>query len=107
MNPFSVNNKLVLAPYTGSRELRKSVSNGFASVEQKQMLVGLEVLVQATLSNGEVVPAGSKAYINEATLFTGAFAKKVLTSDTFPGPFMVVELSHIEYIVPPISGEVA
>lgn len=106
MNPFSLNNKLVVETYKGGREIRKTVTNGFAMPSQKMNLVGLEVLMDAKMADGSVIPAGSKAYIREEILFSGAFAKKVLECDFMKEPFIVAERENFDFIVPP-NGEAA
>ena len=106
MDPFSLNNKLVVETYKGTREIRKTIVNGFATISQKTNLVGLLVLMEAKLGDGTVVPAGSIAYIREEILFSGAFAKKVLECDFLKVPFIVAERENFDFIVPP-NGEVA
>jgi hypothetical protein len=56
--PNSFNNKLILEAYKHS-EVKAEIRSGWASVSQKSSLKGLKILVQATLLDGTVVPAGS------------------------------------------------
>lgn len=96
----SFNNRLVVQAYV-KQGLQASVSNGFAFIEQKVTVKGLTVLMDAKLADGTVIPKGSTAYIKEEALHTQAWAQKVLQSDFMPGQFIIVDMSHVEFITPP------
>ena len=99
----SFNNKLILEAYTHT-EIRPEGSKGWITVSQKNNLKGLKVLVQATLPDGTIVPAGSTAYLREDFLHTSPAAKNKLKSDTLPGEFILVTMNEVEYISPPEGG---
>jgi hypothetical protein len=103
--PSSFNGKLVLEAYLQT-EIKAEIRSGWATVNQKSTLKGLKVLVQATLQDGTVVPAGSTAYIKEEFLHTQPWAKNKLKSDTLPGEFILATMNEVEYIVPP-NGDAA
>jgi hypothetical protein len=104
-SPRSFNNRLIVEAYQ-KKGLQSSISNGFAFVEQKVSVKGLQVLMDAKLADGTYIQKGSTAYIKEELLHTAQWAQKILESDTFPAPFIIVDMSNVEYIVPP-SGEAA
>lgn len=98
MNQFSLNNRLVVETYKTDKSLRANVSNGFATIAQKSGLKGLRVLIGTTLSDGRHIPAGSTAYIKEELLHTATWASKPLEADTIPVPFLVVEMSVVDFV---------
>lgn len=106
MSNISYNNKLICETYKADRTLRKVVSSGFATVEQKSQVIGLSVLVDAKLANGDTVRAGSKAWIKEKLLRDGQAFKESYECDTLAEKFLVVDLASVEFISPP-TGEVA
>lgn len=108
-NSLSLNNRFILAPYGGDRTLRANVSSGFAHVQQKTAVVGLKVLVPASiaalgqvridgLSMNASIPRGSIAYIREEYLYTQPWAKNVLTSDAIEGSFIIVDATYVEFV---------
>lgn len=99
----SFNNKLILEAYTHT-EIRPEGNKGWITVSQKNNLKGLKVLIQATLPDGTIVPAGSTAYLREDFLHTSPAAKNKLKSDTLPGEFILVTMNEVEYISPPEGG---
>lgn len=96
----SFNNRLVVEAYK-KEGLKSHVSNGFAMVQQKVTVKGLTVLLDAKLSDGTFIPKGSIAYIKEELLHTAHWAQKILESDTFSAPFIIVDMANVEYISPP------
>lgn len=101
----SMNNRLVVEAYK-KEGLKSSVNNGFAMIAQKVVVKGLQVLMDAKLPDGTFVPKGSTAYIREETLHTQQWAQKALEADTLPVPFLIVDMSYVEFIAPP-TGPVA
>ena len=73
----SMNNRLVLEVYKPGALVAKT-NNGFASVSQAIQLKGLKVLVDAHLSDGTIIPAGSIAYVREKSLHTLPALKEIL-----------------------------
>lgn len=104
---FSLNNRLVIEAYKTDRSLQAKVSKGFATIAQKNGLKGLEILMDATLTNGDRIRAGSKAYIREEILHTASWAQNPLECDTLDRPFMIVDVSMVEFICPPIDESAA
>jgi hypothetical protein len=96
----SFNNRLVVEAYQKTG-LQTTVNAGFAFIQQKVTVKGLEVLMDAQLADGTFVPKGSIAYIKEELLHTSAWAQKILESDTFERPFIIVDMTNVEYISPP------
>ena len=97
--------KLIVEAYIPTG-LKAEVKSGWATLEQKNNLKGLKVLIQAHLSDGTIIPPGSTAYIKEELLHTQPWAKNKLKSDTLTGEFIIVSTNEIEYIDPP-KGPVA
>lgn len=96
----SLNNRLIVEVYKKG-ELRSKVSNGFATIDQKSTLKGLKVLVDGKLNDGTLVRSGSTVYIREEALHTQAWAQKSLECDFVGQPFLIVDVSHVEFIDPP------
>ena len=95
---FSLNNRLILEPYV-KEGLKAKVSGGIAIPGQRDGIKGLKVLLDAYLSDGRKIPAGSTAYIREEVLHTHLWASKPLN---WAGPgnitsFLIVESSYIEF----------
>ena len=101
--PSSFNNKLILEAYRQT-EIRAEGNKGWIQAGQKNNLKGLKVLVQATLPNGETIPAGSKAWIKEDFLHTQPWAKDIRKCETLPGEFILVTMNEVEFISPPEGG---
>lgn len=96
----STNNRLIVETY--KKEALKAVEkNGFASISQKLTLKGLKVLVEAKLSDNTLVQKGSVAYIKEESLHAQPWAQKTLECNAIEVPFLIVDLIHVEFIVPP------
>lgn len=97
--PVSVNNKIVVEAYQ-REDLKHEVKNGFAMISQKSSVKGLELLMDAKLSDGTLVVKGYKAYIKESDLHAAPWAKVVLQSDAIEGKFMIIDLIHVEFFGP-------
>jgi hypothetical protein len=98
--PHSMNGRFILEAYKEDRALKATVVNGFAMVQQKVTLKGLTVLadVYSTINGQPLARKGDKAYIREASLQSQPFAKATFTSDAIEGEFMIVDISHIEFV---------
>lgn len=92
---YTINNQLALTPYNHGQGLKSSVKSGFAIVEQKIRAIPLTVLVDAKLSSGEVIPAGSTAFVLEETLKNEQSTLKIRTGTLFDGEYIVLDLRHI------------
>jgi hypothetical protein len=95
---FSVNNILILEPYQQGQGLKEEVRNGFAYVKQKTQVVGLKLLAEARLEDGNYLPVGSTVYISEELLTTQPWAKNVRNSPGLGKPFIVVEMKFVTMI---------
>lgn len=98
MSKISVGTRLILEAYK-KEGLKSTVSNGFAMVQQKVALVGLEVKVDAMLPIGnttQLVPAGSKAFIREEYLHTNPAAAKVYDHEEL-GRVIILEAMVVDF----------
>lgn len=95
-----MNNRLIVEAYK-KEALQSDVKNGFAFIQQKVAVKGLKVLMDARLSDGTIIPRDSVAYIREESLHTKPWAQKILQSDTLSVPFLIVDISEIEFIAEP------
>jgi len=98
----SMNNKLIVEAYK-KEGLRANVQNGFAKPDQKTSLKGLKVLVDARLTNDTVITKGSTVYIKEEELHTKPWAAKILESEAVGVPFIIVDLTNIEFVDPNLN----
>lgn len=98
--PRSLNNRLIVEIYK-KEGLRSEVKNGFALVDQKTSVKGLTILVDTKLTDGTYIEAGSKAWVREEALHTRPWAQKALKSEAINQPFLIVDLTDIEFITPP------
>jgi hypothetical protein len=104
---FSLNNRIFTAQYK-KQELKARTVGGFAVMSHKNALFPLEVLVDAKLSDGSVILAGSIAYVKEETLFlrtsagsNGGPAIPVYTNEEICSePFHILDLGQIEMVNP-------
>lgn len=99
----SFNNRLVLEPYK-KEGLKSSISSGFAMIEQKVSLKGLRVLIDTKLADGTFIPRESVAYLREETLHTSQWANKILQVEGIQGEFIIADMTHVEFIAPPLEG---
>ena len=95
----SLNNRLIVEKYVKG-EIRAKERNGFALIDQKTQVKGLKILADAILNNNVLIRKGSTAYIKEEALHTAAWAQKALESDAISVPFLIVDLSQVEFIKP-------
>ena len=100
MIPFSLNNRLILRAYTGSRDLKSQENSRFAVLAQKVSLIGLEVLADTRLMDGTVIHKGDTAYVKEEMILTQPWGKTALESPAIEGKFMIVDVNFIEIVVP-------
>lgn len=89
----SLNNNLILTPYSKTRELKETqLATGFAGTSQKVSIESLELLIDTIVTLGynktELLPAGSKIYFKESTLFTQKWAREVYEGTD--GKFFVI-----------------
>lgn len=97
--PFSLNNRIIVETYQ-KEGLRVEVKSGFAHLSQKISSKGLKVLMDAKLNDGTFIPKGSVAHIREELLHTQQWATKAMEAESVGQPFLVVDISNIDFIVP-------
>lgn len=102
----SMNNRLIVEAYKHEGAIRKTVSHGIATPDQKTRLKGLQILVEAKLADGTIVPKGSIAYFKEEDLFAQPWAKKLLTLENSEVQFIIVDLKDVAMIKPNTAPEV-
>lgn len=98
MTKTSLNSRFILEPYASERVMKAKETNGFAMIAQKTSVVGLKLLVDVKLPNGELISAGNRAYIKEEYLYTQPWAKNVYESNGVQGKFIIVDLNYIEFV---------
>lgn len=98
VSSHTLNNRFILQAYK-KEALRAKEQNGFAFLDQKTAVKGLKVLVNAKLTDGTVVLAGSIAYIKEESLHNMPWAQKSYTSDFVNEPFIIVDATYVEYVL--------
>lgn len=91
---ISVNNKLVLEPYKGSKKIEGVVKSGFATIKQKSTLVGLTLLADGKVAIGKEqmdVKKGMKVYYLEEVLHAADWSTKVYNLDNSTESFILGE----------------
>ena len=94
----SVNNKLILEPYKGEHKVKANVQHGFATIKQKSNLVGLKLLADAKLTQGNstfLVPRGTVAYFEEEVLYSQEWPRKRLSCDELKEEFVIGDYSQV------------
>ena len=97
---FSLNNRFILESYKGDRSLKAKETSGFAMLSQKVNLVPLKVLINAKLTDGTIIPAGSIAFLKEEMVFTQPWGKNNMEAPGIEGKFIIVDVNFIEFVVP-------
>jgi hypothetical protein len=96
--------KLILETYQ-KEELKSEIISGWTTgPSQKTNIKGLKVLIQAILSDGRIIQPGSIAYLREEGLHNATVGRNKYKSDTLSCEFIVVNLTDVEYIVPPAGN---
>lgn len=98
------NNKLIVEAYDGSKGLRQEIRGGIAFVDNKSETVGLKVLAEAVLNNGDIVPAGSVAYIKENVL-AGPVAKDIRMAKAALGDSKFIEIDLVNICFIDVKGK--
>lgn len=97
-NLISINNKVVVEPYKGSNKPVGKVSSGFATVKQKDTLIGLKVLADFTMKTNSseiLIVKGQTVYFSEEVLATHDWAKKTYECDAIEGRFSLAEAAYM------------
>lgn len=95
-NMYSINNRLVVEQYV-KEGLKSKVISGIATPGQRDGLKGLKVLMDFS-SKDVTIAKDSIVYVREEALHTHAWASKPLTCDKVGVPFMMLELSYVEFV---------
>ena len=101
--PIALNGRVILETYKEDRSLKAEVSNGFAMIQQKIRVTGLKALADGMIPNGtkygQYINKGDLVYIKEKSLRDAPWAKDSFVSEAIDGQFMIVDSSHVEFIV--------
>jgi hypothetical protein len=96
---FSVNNKVMVEPYKGTKQIRSKTSSGFSSIEQKSTLTSLKVLAEAhvcdTYGNEITIPEGASIVLKEEFLATQSSVLKHYKINENSVEYMLVEFSEV------------
>ena len=92
---ISLNNKLLLKPYTGEKKARANISGGFATISQKTTLVGLVLMADFEMTSGVKLEKGSKVYFSEEVLYANDWSKTLHECDGIDGKFILAPFGSI------------
>lgn len=94
----TINNKLICEPYKGGKGLKTEVKNAFATVQQKNNLIGLKVLVDCFVSVNSTtytIKEGSTVYFNEETVHNINSFHNPINNAVLSTPFIVADLNQV------------
>lgn len=97
MSSYSLNNRIALEVYVKEGLEAKKMA-GIATPGQRDRVKGLKVVLDTHLNDGKFIAKGSVAYIREEVLHAHPWASKPLNCDLISGPFILADISHIEFI---------
>lgn len=97
---MTVNNKLMLEPYKGSKKIEGKVVSGFSTIKQKSTLIGLKLVADGKIPLGREafleVKAGQTVYYSEELLHASEWATKVYNLEsTEDKKFILGEALHV------------
>jgi hypothetical protein len=96
---ISVNNKLMLEPYTGSKKIESTVKSGFATIKQKSTLVGLKLVADGKIPLGREafleVKKGQTVYYSEEILHASDWSTKTYNLQGSTDQFILGEALHV------------
>mgnify|MGYP001339466927 CR=1 FL=1 len=94
----SVNNKLLLTPYASKGKIEANIKSGFATVKQKDTLVGLVAVADGQVLLGQnnlvVVKKGDTVFFPEEILHSHDWAKKTFNLEGSTERFIIAESVH-------------
>jgi len=100
---ITVNGKLMLEPYKGSGKIEASNKNaGYATIKQKDTLVGLKALADGRVNIGKDtidVKKGQTVYFPEDVLATFEWSKKTLHLEGTEQRFILADAVHAVAVV--------
>lgn len=91
----SYGNTILVEPYELGQGIKQEVRGAFAFTVQKKALVGLKVMVDATLLNGAVIKKGQIAYFKEDKLSTEGWVKDVREIGTSGDKVILADLASV------------
>lgn len=96
---ISVNNKLMLEPYSGSKKIEASTKTGFATIKQKTTLVGLKLIADGKIPLGREafieVKKGQTVYYSEEVLHASDWSTKLYNLEGQESKFILGEALHV------------
>lgn len=95
---ISYNNNVICRPYEKKGGIRKKITSGVATMEQKTKLVGLEILEDAFINKDISLKKGSIAYIKEEVLHSTKQYSLPLSCDDMKHNFIMVNFGHIVFV---------
>jgi hypothetical protein len=93
----SVNNKLICTPYEGGKSLKAEVKSGFATVQQKNNVVGLELLADAKVSlGGNLIDLkkGTMVYFSEEVVYNNKNFHTPIKNDILQEQFIIADFNQ-------------
>ena len=91
---MSFNNKLILKPYEGERKIRANISSGFAKIQQKTNLIGLELLVEFK-GDSIIIPEGATVFFKEELLYNSDWSRKTYDCPVVKEKFILAEFGNV------------
>jgi hypothetical protein len=91
---ISVNNKLVLEAYKGKGKIETKITSGFATVKQKDTLVGLKLMADGKVTIGKDmmdVKKGQTVFFSEEILHASDWSKKTYSIEGSEDKFIIAE----------------
>ena len=95
---ISVNGKLVVEPYKAPNKIEAKITSGYATIKQKNTLVGLKLMADGKVAIGKdmiEVKKGQVVYFPEEILHASDWAKKKFNLDGSEEQFILAESSYV------------
>lgn len=96
---ISVNNKLILEPYKGTKKIEANTSSGFATIKQKSTLIGLKLIEDAEVTDihgkNVKIKKNSIVFFEEEVLYSSPWAKKTYNCDNIETKFIIADYSQV------------
>lgn len=93
----SYNQQVICEPYTGKTGIKAKISSGVAVIQQKAGVIGLKVLADAVLKNGEV-KKGDTVYIKESILHVNKLYSQSLECDDVGKAFCLISFGDVSFV---------
>jgi hypothetical protein len=92
---ISINNVIIVEPYTSKRKIEATVNKGLATVKQRVTVVGLKVLADARISDTQTIKKGSVVFLNEKYLYENQNVLTPMECDAIEGSFITLSIGYI------------